>query len=113
MEQFFLLESSLHRGRFLEVQSDEYDWDEKPPSTFQEAMRISRPSGHQVTMRLGASQKKLWSFRNGELILTGNEFAYGTIRSKAEFYLSELFSFQGNFRFDFQLLTGRLFKTRS
>ena len=113
LKQFFLLESSLHRGRFLEVQSDEYDWDEKPPSTFQEAMKISRPSGHQVTMRLGTSQKQLWSFRNGELILTGDEFAYGTIRTKAEFYLSELFAFKGYLQFNFQLLTGRLFKTRS
>ena len=111
-QQFFLLESSLHKGRFLEVQSDEYDWEEKPPSTLQEAMMISRPSGHQVTMKLGTSQKQLWSFRNGELILTGDEFAFGTIRTKAEFYLSELFPFKGNFLFDIQL-SNRLFKMKN
>ena len=100
------MESSLHRGRFLEVQSDEHDWEEKPPSTFQEAMRISRPSGQQVTMRLGTSQQQLWSFRNGELMLTGDEFAYGTIRAKAEFFLSELFSFKGSLLFDFFIFEG-------
>ena len=51
--------------------------------------------GEQVTLALGESQKQLWSLSNGELKPTGDEFAFGTIRSNVELYLSEIFCFHG------------------
>ena len=107
------MESILHKGRFLAVVSDKNEWCEKAPSTFQEAMKASRPDGQQVTMRLVKSQKQLWSFCNGELMPTGDEFAFGTIRKNAEFYLSELFSFEGEHAMFFVTFTIFRFKMHS
>ena len=76
-------------------------------------MKASRPDGQQVTMRLVKSQKQLWSFCNGELMPTGDEFAFGTIRKNAEFYLSELFSFEGEHAMFFVTFTIFRFKMHS
>ena len=52
-------------------------------------------SGEQVNFALGKSQKQLWCLNNGELKATGDEFAFGTIRTNVELYLSEIFCFNG------------------
>ena len=51
--------------------------------------------GEQVNFALGKSQKQLWCLNNGELKATGDEFAFGTIRTNVELYLSEIFCFNG------------------
>ena len=37
------LESVLHRGRYFEVKSDDYEWGEKPPTSLSEAVRNMIP----------------------------------------------------------------------